>query len=508
MKRIHLSIWFTSIATALLLIKGCPSSSNLKDPGIEVQIPPEGGFNTGSGADASAALQPESQLSAAPDEQAAPTQPQLTVSAEELFKEAVNLALTDPQKAIEKFREIARIKGDTFQIWYNIGVLYHRLGDWFRAEEAYKKALKLKPDFTPAIINIVRLYLQQNRLTAAQAYLEQKLRQFPNNTKLRNELIFLYIQRGDLSRSELMAREIQKRDEKNAEAIRNLGLIWLKQKKYDLATFAFDIAVKAKPEDPELRYYLALSKYKSEFKLEAIEDLQKALKMREDYPEAHNLLGLIYLSLPGKTKLAYKHFKRAAELMPSFYEAKLNMGIALKVLERADEAIKVFSELKKKYPYQPEPYYYLGILYLDYPVKERLNVSRVIMEVPPELRHNKKIQKLVDKVARYQMALNYLQQFVTRNPRIGQDHPVHDYIKSAKKKLKKASKKLKKRIKRLLKKLRKKKKKKTLSPPPATPSPPPSAPPPTGNQSPPPPSNNPPPASPPPAGNPSSPPPQ
>lgn len=66
-------------------------------------------------------------------------------------------------------------------------------------------------------------------------------------------------------------------------------------------------------------------------------ELEKALQISPDYPEAHSLLGYV-LSRRGKTHQAVKHLNRAISLSPGSATAHLYLGKAYEKLGRYDES--------------------------------------------------------------------------------------------------------------------------------------------------------------------------
>jgi tetratricopeptide (TPR) repeat protein len=409
---------------------------------------------------------------AEPDPISPPPQPQR--SAEEIFQKAIHLASSNPNEAITLLNEATQQNPKLYQAWYNIGVLQHRMADYSNSEKAYRNALGIKSDHRPSIINLVRLYLIQGQTHKALAFIEQKSRQFPDQIDLRNELISIYIKRGDYNRSEQMARAIQQKEERNAQAILNLGLIWYHQKKYELASSAFTLAANADQNYPEPHYYLGFAYLKLDRQHAAISALQQAIKRQPEYPEAHNLLGYIYLKQPGQVAMAAKHFRQALASMPLFPEAQLNLGIALKVKGQYSQAAEHFHKMIKQFSNYYEPFYYLGTLYLDHPIKQQLqSVSQFTRNVPQSLQHDKSVLSIIEEISRFYTAAHYLRIFITRKTNLTPDTPARGYLADAEKKLQNERNRLDRLIKNLerqrLRQLQKK------SPPPS--SPPPSDPP-------------------------------
>lgn len=76
----------------------------------------------------------------------------------------------------------------------------------------------------------------------------------------------------------------------------------------------------------------------------ALQEVLTALRIKEAFPDAHLLAGIIYLGR-GLHLNAIRHFKRAVELKPDFFMAHNNLGAAYLAAERWEEAAALFNEL-------------------------------------------------------------------------------------------------------------------------------------------------------------------
>lgn len=450
MKHITSPISFGLLALGTLFcFAGCPNNSVLKQN--------SGGDSTekvsSSTADAStgtSATPPEKKVvveAAAP-----PPRPRPVAtggSVEEQFEQAVKLASTQPADAIKLLQEVLSKQPRSYQAWYNIGVLYDRMGNMPSAENGYNKALEIKPDYFPAVINLARLYRRQKRDGQATLLLQRKASQFPKELRYRNALIHTYIRKGQLAQAEQMARAIQKKDEKNAEAIINLGLVWYKQAKYELARTAFNIASETNTKLATPHYYLGQTYTKLKDQVAAIDSLKKALTLQDAYPEAHNLLGVLLIK-QGKVKEARGHFEKAVKFMPRYWEARLNLGNALAALQNYKEASAIYQKLIQSFPYKTLAHYHLGILYLDKKVKPQGTRGTSGYVIPAAIQGSKRILKRLDLIAQYNAAVTYIGAYVNRAS-LPADAPARSYLADAVKKRDKEKKRLQRTIKRELK---------------------------------------------------------
>jgi Flp pilus assembly protein TadD len=76
-------------------------------------------------------------------------------------------------------------------------------------------------------------------------------------------------------------------------ALENLGNAYRQQKRWDEARVLLERVVAARQKDPEANYSLAMVYAQTDDTERAYQYLQNALKLRPDYPEALNNLGVL-----------------------------------------------------------------------------------------------------------------------------------------------------------------------------------------------------------------------
>lgn len=156
-----------------------------------------------------------------------------------------------------------------------------------------------------------------------------------------------------------------------------LGNVYLREGKYRMALREYQQAEIGYPENPKIQYGLGFV-YFSYFKKinEAKTHFQKAISIKQDYSEAYNVLGYIYLQQK-KWDDAIKMFDKAVSniFYPTPEMAYINMGWAyckkkdyVKAIDSYNKAIEIKTDI-------PLPYFYLGLLY-----KEMNNYKRAIIE--------------------------------------------------------------------------------------------------------------------------------
>jgi type IV pilus biogenesis/stability protein PilW len=120
--------------------------------------------------------------------------------------------------------------------------------------------------------------------------------------------------------------------------------------------------------------------------LEAIESTRNAIDLDSGMVEAHNFLGLIYLSTSEFDK-AVEELERAVQIDPYFTDARNNLGIAYKKVGQYERAEEEFQSAfrDKNYRSREKIHLNLGHLYLEQGRnREAIEAFRRALEIEPE----------------------------------------------------------------------------------------------------------------------------
>jgi protein O-mannosyl-transferase len=104
----------------------------------------------------------------------------------------------------------------------------------------------------------------------------------------------------------------------------------------------FERALRLRPEYPEAENNLGLALTQSGRATEAIVHLERAIAMKPAFYQAHNNLGIAY-ARSGQTERAVRAFRRATELNPRMANVQENLAKALRVLGQDVEADQHFA---------------------------------------------------------------------------------------------------------------------------------------------------------------------
>src|SRR5260370_1878961 len=146
------------------------------------------------------------------------------------------------------------------------------------------------------------------------------------------------LESGDLARAEAEYRATL------ALGLRQLGNLALSENRYAQATQLLDDAVKATPQDGDLRVEAAIAWFRSGNSTKATDLIQAILAEHPENARAHNVLGRISL-FRGDTDASIVELKKAVELQDDF-ETGYFIGVAYLKAKELSEASAWFQQLQ------------------------------------------------------------------------------------------------------------------------------------------------------------------
>lgn len=107
------------------------------------------------------------------------------------------------------------------------------------------------------------------------------------------------------------------------------------------------------PDSAEAHYGLGVDLSNAGRLTAAIAEFEAALRLRPEYAEAQNNLGVALTQIPGRASEALPHFQAAVKVKPDYADARFNLGVALsQVPGRLAEAM---AQLEAAYRLHPDP---------------------------------------------------------------------------------------------------------------------------------------------------------
>jgi tetratricopeptide (TPR) repeat protein len=307
------------------------------------------------------------------------------------------------------FLNARRLDPADFRWHYYLGVVYQPLGAPERARESLEEALTLQPDDLPALLRMAQIGLEFNNLEAAEQGFRKALAAEPNSAAAHDGLGRIAYQRKDFD-SAIEHLTAALRLQPKATSINHLlGLSYrelgemekarehLKQNRFGFVTFrdplvyglatlvqgaryhlerdnralerhnipaaidAYREAISIDPEEPLIRYNLAVALERVGSRQQAIDQFLVALELDPDYRDAHFNLA-VALGEEGRVEEAAHHFEKAYRIDPEDRLSHLEWTSTLFELGRMEQAEQELRSLLREDPESARAWLYLSAI--------------------------------------------------------------------------------------------------------------------------------------------------
>lgn len=326
------------------------------------------------------------------------------------FERGLALRETQPDAAIEAFLEAARAAPEFAGAPLNAAVVYDRQGRDGPARRWYAAALKIDPELVSAILGLAGLLERKGQAEKAEAMLRKAVAAQPQAWTVRATLAQLWARREQLPEAHNEAIAVLRGDERNADAMVALGMVFRRQRKFELSELALNQALSIQPSGTAYNE-LGLVLLAQNEKGRAVQAFEQAANVAPYVAAIHNNLGALRNEV-GAFRLALEALERATALEPKRAEYHLNLGNALRGEQRYEEAAAAYETALRLGAHSHDALFNLGVLYLDNVLPNRAS----------------------DTVARYRKCIEYLQTYMTKtDPAPEERAEVAQYIETAEK---------------------------------------------------------------------------
>ena len=260
-----------------------------------------------------------------------PPPPPKEKTPQELFDQGV--AQFDSNKldeAKKSFTKLAEKQPTLVSAQFNLGVVSERQSNLVDAEKFYEAAHKLDPNHRKTLLNLGKIYRLEDKFEKAIALYEEALKapgaEF--DVALLNNLTVAYRLAKKFDKAELTARRVLSRTKDNADAYKNLALIYFDQGNYRLAEFISANAKKLDDKDPGVYNNLGMIYLKIDERRLALGQFQKSVQLNDKFAPGHVNIGAMALSYRDYEN-AERSFAKATSLDPTSYDGFLAYAWAL-----------------------------------------------------------------------------------------------------------------------------------------------------------------------------------
>jgi tetratricopeptide (TPR) repeat protein len=194
---------------------------------------------------------------------------------------------TQPQKALEAYRQAAALQPKDPEPHIAAGLLLERQSDWVNAGKEYQQVQALDPQSVEALTGLANVYMRSRRMPEAEATLRKLAALRPEDAGVHLQLGRMLAATGknDDAVAELQAG--LKLTPNDPDAQRDLAEVLVSAGKFDQAEPLFRSLLSAKPDDSDLHHSLGQALLKQHKFPEAQEQFLLAVKLKPDFGAAY-----------------------------------------------------------------------------------------------------------------------------------------------------------------------------------------------------------------------------
>jgi tetratricopeptide (TPR) repeat protein len=279
-----------------------------------------------------------------------------------------------------------------WEAWYDLGALAYRDGDDDTAADAFSRALRLKQSHTPSLLARAEAYRRSGHRKEARADYEAALKTTeeddPNRKDAAARLASLLRDAGEFDDAVGILRDTVRVSGANARIYTELGLIYVAQKRLELAQLVLTKAAEIDAKDPAIYNAFAVLALRQGKAQEAFERFDQAVSLDPSYIDARFNKAAVLLDAGDYTR-AKAELTTIVEKRPDDYAASVALGVAQRGLKDFAAARTTWDRVIKEAPRRSAPradaMFDLAILQLDYmndATGGRTALERYLQEAP------------------------------------------------------------------------------------------------------------------------------
>ena len=250
-------------------------------------------------------------------------------------------------EAINYFKRAAEINPAEGNNGYYLGLAYKKNGKNEEALKSFISALENGADDTAEVnFRIGQIYYEKNEYGSAMEFFEKVVARKPDFAEAREYLGDIYDRRGNADKAVENYIRVVKVNPDNMHAQFQLGLNYSKQKEYDKMIAAYKKTINIDPNFADAHYNLGMAYFYRNMYEDAIEEFQTAIKLNPNDASAYSLLAQTkttayeFHKSKGSAYLTEDDFLQARDELQKALVIKQGDPEAQKFLDITNEAIR------------------------------------------------------------------------------------------------------------------------------------------------------------------------
>lgn len=260
-----------------------------------------------------------------------------------------------------------------WEAWHDLGVIAFKEGDDDAAIDAFSKALRLKQGHVPSLLARAEASRRSGRRKDARADYEAALKTTeeddPNRKDAAARLASLLRDAGEFDDAVNVLRNTVRVSGASARIYVELGLIYIAQKRFELAQLVLTKATELDAKDPAVYNALAVLALRQGKAQEAFERFDQAVSLDPSYLDARFNKAAVLLDA-GDYARARTELTTIVEKRPDDYAAWVALGVAQRGLKDFAEARRTWDRVIREAPRRStsraDAMFDAAILALDY----------------------------------------------------------------------------------------------------------------------------------------------
>jgi len=288
------------------------------------------------------------------------------------------------REALEHLDILLKDNPDHSVAQYFCGRIHLQLKEYRQAEVCLSAALESNANIVPVLFDLGTLYQVTGRGEEAVEVYERLLALNPNDTAVLERIISLYVELEKHEVAERHINHLKEITEKGEPGRQVIGLIYLKQGRYDQAVEELEAVVAKRPEDAKSRHYLATAYEQADETERAIFHFNLVPEDSEYYFPSRMQIALIYNDLDQleQATAVLQKLRESGEKRPELY---LLLSTLLEQQENYDDAEAVVHEGLVYNPRHDELLFRLGVVFDKKGDKQAcIDQMEMVLEVNPE----------------------------------------------------------------------------------------------------------------------------
>jgi tetratricopeptide (TPR) repeat protein len=255
----------------------------------------------------------------------------------------------DLPNALAELRKAMELDPQRVEGYAAVGSVYLAQGKAEEAEAAYKKAIEVNPKSVQAQMALGEFFFSQRKMAQAEAAIRAACSLDARGVLPRLFLGRIYVLTGQLTEAEDLYAKLKALAPDDPRAYQALGIFYLSTGQKEKAVSEFESLASSKPLDNSVTAYLIETLLDLNRAKEAAPMAQKALSANGDTPRILVASGRI-LASEGKYQEAVERLEKAVKLTPDSANAHYFLGMAQKGAGLVDLAKASFAQALKLSP--------------------------------------------------------------------------------------------------------------------------------------------------------------